>query len=314
MSSVYLFASGKGGVGKSTIAANLATLLARAGRSVALLDADIGLRCQDTLLGMENRVVFDLVDVAKGACRLSQALLTQADLPTLHLLPAAQFARARDLEPKALRRILSVLRRDHDFILIDCPAGLERGLRNVLNAGVDETVLVATPDDLCLRDAERTCAVMDGKKMPRPRLIVNRLKNDLVFSGDMYSAKTVSEVLDLPLLGEIPDEEAFTLAQLRGALVIDFACEGREALLRIAGRMNGASVPLPEYGKKRTSFFRRHFPPKIQPATMTEVRLPLPPGAAFVEKDFAPAVRPDPDPAEKKPSPTTEKEVSDDDF
>lgn len=273
MSSVYLFASGKGGVGKSTVTANLATLLARAGYHVALIDADIGLRSQDAFLGMENRVVYDLVDVARGKCLLSQALLSDLDLPGLRLLPAAQFARARDLSPKQLKKILSLLREDNDFILIDCPAGIERGLRTILNAGADETVLLVTPDDLCIRDAERTCVLIDDKRLPRPRLIVNRLNNDLIHDGLMYSARVVSDTLDLPLLGEIPEDPAFTLSQLKHGLVIDYRCEARLALLRIAGRMVGAAVDLPEYGLEKTPFLRRHFPPKITADPLREVHL-----------------------------------------
>ncbi len=273
MSSVYLFASGKGGVGKSTVTANLATLLARAGYTVALIDADIGLRSQDAFLGMENRVVYDLVDVALGKCLLSQALLSDLNLPGLQLLPAAQFARARDLTPKQLKRILSVLKENHDFVLIDCPAGIERGLRTILNAGADETILLVTPDDLCMRDAERTCSLIDDKHLPRPRIIVNRLNNDLIHDGLMYSARVVSDTLDLPLLGEIPEDPAFTLAQLKHALVIDYRCEARLALLRIAGRMAGASVELPEYGREKTPFLRRHFPARITEDPLREVRL-----------------------------------------
>ncbi len=273
MSSVCVFASGKGGVGKSTITAALATILARAGRSVVLIDADIGLRSLDALLGMENRVVYDLVDVARSRCLLSQALLSDPEMPKLQLLPAAQFARARDLTPKALKRILSVLRKDHDFILLDCPAGLERGLRNVLNAGADETVLVVTPDDLCIRDAERTGALIGGKQLPRPRIIVNRLQNDLIRSGVMLSAQAVAQTLDWPLLGEIPEDSAVLLAQLSHKSVVDYRCEARTALLRIAGRMVGTEVPLPEYGKEKTSFFRRHFPLRPVPDPMPEIRL-----------------------------------------
>ena len=270
---MYVFASGKGGVGKSTLAANLATLLARSGFQVALIDADIGLRSLDTLLGLENRVVYDLVDVARGHCRLEQALLSDLALPSLQLLPAAQFARARDLTPKALRRILTTLRQSCDYILIDCPAGIERGLRNVLNAGADETVLVLTPDDLCIRGAERTCGLIDDKRLPRPRLLINRLQNDLICAGQMLSARTVAETLDLPLLGEIPEDGAVLLAQLNHRLVLDYRCEARAALLRIAGRMAGATVPLPGFGTEKTPFFRRHFPPKPVLDPLRTVRL-----------------------------------------
>lgn len=264
MSTAYLFASGKGGVGKSTVTANLAAVLARAGHSVAVLDADIGLRCLDAMLGLENMVVYDLIDVAKGDCLLSQALLSVPDLPSLHLLPAAQFARSKDLDVKKLRLIVNLLKKEHEFVLIDCPAGLERGLRGVLHSDVEETVLVVTPDDICIRDAERTLGLISDKQLPRPRLIVNRLNNDLIFSREMYSAKTVSEVLDLPLLGEVPEDPAFCIAQLRHRLVTDYLCDAREAFLRIAGRMTGKDIPLPAYGESRAPFFRRHFPGKLR--------------------------------------------------
>ena len=261
MSKICLFASGKGGVGKSSVAACLAVLLARNGYRVTVIDADIGLRSQDILLNLENQIVFDLIDVARGRCLLSQALIASAELPDLKLLPASQFARCKELDPRKLKRILSLLKKDSEFILIDCPAGVERGLRNVLNAGANETALVLTPDDLCIRSAERVCSLIAEKKLPPPRLIVNRLDNDLVHSGLMYSARTVSELLDLPLLGEIPEDTAMRAAQLKHRLVIDYDCEARSALMRIANRLEGQNRTFPEYGKKKSSFFRRHFPP-----------------------------------------------------
>lgn len=265
MSTTYLFASGKGGAGKSTLTANLSILLAEKGKRVVLIDADLGLRSQDLLLGLENSVVYDLVDVAAGRCALEQALLEAPAAPGLHLLPAAQFARAKDLDPKKLGKIIARLQKNCDLILIDCPAGLERGLRNVLNAGCSpETVLVATPDDLSIRDAEQVITLTEGKKLSRPSLIVNRIRNDLVYSGEMYSARTVAELLDVPLLGEIPEDRAFCLAQLRHKHVVDYDCEARNALMRISGRMLGEEQNFPEYGKRRSSFFRRHFEPELR--------------------------------------------------
>ena len=267
MSVTYLFASGKGGVGKSTVTANLAVLLARSGRRTVLIDADIGLRSQDLFLNMENRVVYDLVDVARGRCLLSQAVLSSLEIPDLRLLPAAQFSRCRDLDPKKLKQLLSLLKKESDYILIDCPAGIERGLRNVLNAGADETVLVVTPDDLCIRGAERVAALIEEKELSRPRLIVNRLDNDLIHSGEMYSARTVSDLLNLALLGEIPEDRGIVVAQLRHRLVVDYVCEAREALLRIADRLRGSSPLLPSYGSRKTPFLRKHFPPALKEVT-----------------------------------------------
>lgn len=264
MSSVYLVLSGKGGVGKSAVTANLAIALARKGLRVAVVDADIGLRSQDVLLGVENRVSYDIIDVADKKCVLDQALLSAQDLPNLQLLPAAQFSRVKDLEQKRLRVILTALRMNNDYVLIDCPAGIEQGLRNVLNAGADEVLLIVTPDDLCMRDAERVTALLDKKGLPRPRLIVNRLDNDLIYDGEMYSAEVIAQTLDLPLFGEIPEDRAFCLAQLRHQPVLDYKCEARQAFLRIADRMAGAAVDLPEYGFEHSLFFRRHFPGKLK--------------------------------------------------
>ena len=192
MSVCYAVASGKGGVGKSVLTANIAACLSIAGERVLVVDADIGLRSQDALLGLENRVVYDLIDVARGDCEPVQAVLPCESYPSLHLLPAAQFERAKALEPKKFSGIIRKLRDSYDFILIDCPAGIERGLRNVLGAGADEFLLVATPDDISLRSAERTAQLIEAKKCPRPRLIVNRLDGELIRSGEMLSASAAS--------------------------------------------------------------------------------------------------------------------------
>lgn len=257
MSHSLCVASGKGGVGKSVITANLGAILARRGLSVVVIDADIGLRAQDTLLGLADNVVYDLVDVVKKDCVLDQALLSHSVIPGLFLLPAAQFARARALDPDRLRKILDILKQSYDFILIDCPAGLERGLRNVLNAGVDTTVLVVTPDDICIRDAERTAALMEAKHLPRPSLIVNRLDSSLISKGEMYFAHTVAETLDLLLLGEIPEDPVVYRSVLRHTLFTDYDCEARAAILRIAARLCGETVRFPAYGTHRGSRLRR---------------------------------------------------------
>jgi len=257
MSLSCCIASGKGGVGKSTVAANLAVALARSGSSVVVIDADIGLRAQDALLSMENQVVYDLVDVSHGDCLMDQALLTRPDEPNLFLLPAAQFARCRSLDPKELRKMILSLKEAHDFVLVDCPAGIERGLRNVLNAGIDETILLTTPDDVALRDAERVSQVMEAKHLPRPRLIVNRLDPHLIRQKEMMSAQTVADTLDLNLLGEIPEDATVYRSQLRHALFLDFDCEARQAILRIALRLKGREIPLPAYGSGRIPLWRR---------------------------------------------------------
>ena len=250
MNHCIAIASGKGGVGKSAITANLGAAISMLGRKVVLIDADIGLRSLDALLSLENNVVYDIIDLTSGDCELNNALLASEAYPGLYLLPAAQFRRAKALDPKQLRKILSLLRIFYDYILIDCPAGIERGLRNVLNAGVDDTILVTTPDDISLRSAERALQVIESKFLPRPRLIVNRLDADLVHSSEMMSARTVSEVVDLPLLGEIPEDQVFCRAMLRHSMLLSYQCEARSAFMRIAARLEGRTVPFPSYGQK----------------------------------------------------------------
>ena len=267
MSRSILIASGKGGVGKSVFTANLGAALAGMGASVVIIDADIGLRSQDAFLGLENFVIYDLIDVAEKDCTLDQALLECPSVSGLMLLPAAQFARVKNLDSGRLRKILRSLKAKHDYILIDAPAGIEKGLRNLMNAGTDESILLVTPDDICIRDAERTAQVFDGKDLSRPRLVVNRLDNDLISRGEMISARVIADTLDLPLLGEIPEDPAVYRSILRHKLFMDFDCPARSALLRIASRLQGTSVPFPEIGKARIPLLRRLFPKTIKEVT-----------------------------------------------
>lgn len=263
----WMIASGKGGVGKSTIAAALGLELARKGFRVCIVDADIGLRDQDAILGLENRIVYDLVDVANKECRLPQALVSPAEQPKLSLLPAAQFARAKELEPKAFRRILTQLKDTHDHVLIDCPAGIERSLRGLMSECIDETIVICTPDDVCIRNADRVCSLMEQKQLPRPQLIVNRLMPELIRAGEMYTAQVVAQTLDLSLLGEVPEESMFYRALLAHTSPMNVSCEGSAALARIADRMAGHSLPLPAYGTQPLPWYKRLFAPKIKEVT-----------------------------------------------
>ena len=266
MSTAWIIASGKGGVGKSTITACVGLSIAREGRKVCIIDGDVGLRDQDALLGLENRIVFDLLDVAEGHCRLEQALISPEDEPKLALLPASQFARAKELKPGAFRRILSRLKLLYDVVLIDCPAGIERSLRGLMNEAVDECILVCTPDDICIRNAERAAGVMEKKGLPRPRVIVNRLDEALIRGGEMYSASVVAATLDLELLGEIPDDAYVYRAALTHQSVMNIDCEARNALRRISYRMMGVTseAPLPGYGTQKLSWWQRLIQPTLK--------------------------------------------------
>lgn len=252
-----LVASGKGGVGKSTIVACLGVGLTRMTFRVCIIDADIGLRDQDAILGLENRIVYDVVDVCNKACSLEQALVSPIETPGLKLLPAAQIARCKDLDQKAFRRVLHELKETNDFVLIDCPAGVERGLRGVLSAEVDETVLVCTADDVCIRNAERVCDLFTKRELPRPQLIVNRLMPELIEAGEMYAAQVVAETLDLALLGEVPEDPTVYRALLRHLSPMALDCPGQEALTRIARRISGQTVPLPHYGTAKRGWLER---------------------------------------------------------
>lgn len=263
MSTAWIIASGKGGVGKSTITSCIGHAMAQEGKSVCIIDADIGLRDQDLMLGLQNNVVFDLLDVVNGVCDLDAALLSPEGSSRLSLLPASQFARAKELEPKDFRKLLTLIKSRFDVVLIDCPAGIERSLRGLLNREIDEAVLVCTPDDVCIRNVERACAVLLRKGMPHPRVIVNRLQPDLIRSGEMYSAETVSVTLDLQLLGEIPEDAAIYRAALQHVSPMELDCEARRAMTRITWRMLGSFnvAPLPRYGMDKLPWYRRIFKP-----------------------------------------------------
>ena len=259
MGTAWIIASGKGGVGKSTLSACLAMEIARNGQRVCIVDADIGLRDQDVLLGVQDCIVYDILDVANGICPVDDALVVPKpdELPNLSLLPASQFARAKELEAKAFRKILRTLKSNFDHVLIDAPAGIERSLRGLLSNEINECVLVCTPDDVCIRNAERTARVLRKKGLTAQRVIVNRLNPDYIRRGEMYAAQTVALTLDMPLLGEIPEDAEIYRALLHHQSVMEGESEGRNAIARIALRMTtDEDVPLPEYGQKRTLFQR----------------------------------------------------------
>ncbi len=267
MSQSILIASGKGGVGKSVLTASIGTALASRGLSVVIIDADIGLRSQDALLGLENSVVYDLIDVVTKGCALEDALLDCPSFPGLKLLPASQFARVRSLDCGRFRKILKSLKETSDFILIDSPAGIEKGLRNLMNAGPDLSLLIATPDDICIRDAERTAGIFVSKGLSRPQLIINRLDGELIAGGEMLSARVIAESLDLPLLGEVPEDPAVYRSILRHGFLINYDCPSRSAVLRIVCRLTGESVPFPEIGQRRIPLLRRLFRPTVKEVT-----------------------------------------------
>ena len=243
MSRVITITSGKGGVGKTTTSANLGTALAMQGARVAVVDADIGLRNLDVVMGLENRIVYDLVDVVEGRCRLRQALIKDKHFPDLCLLPAAQTRDKDAVTADDMIALCNQLRAEFDYVLIDCPAGIEGGFRNAI-AGADEVLIVTTPEVSAVRDADRIIGLVEAFEKGHPRLILNRLKLRMVNRGEMMSVEDVLQILAIDLIGVVPDDEAIVSATNRGEVaVLDRASPAGRAFADIARRIKGEQVP-----------------------------------------------------------------------
>lgn len=235
--------SGKGGVGKTTTSANLGVALARRGQRVVLIDADIGLRNLDVVLGLENRIVYDIVDVVEGLCRLKQALIRDKRYENLHLLPAAQTRDKSALTEAQLEALCEELKAEFDFVLIDSPAGIEHGFKNAV-AGADEALIVTTPDVSAVRDADRIIGLLESMEFPAPRLIINRFRPEMVKKGDMLDIDDVLEILAIDLIGVVPEDEQIVVSTNRGEPVAaDEKSSAGAAYRNIAGRLLGETVP-----------------------------------------------------------------------
>lgn len=240
---VVTITSGKGGVGKTTTTANLGVALASQGLRVACIDADIGLRNLDVVLGLENRIVYDLVDVVEGRCRLRQAMIRDKRLPELYLIPAAQTRDKSAVSPSDMVRLCNELRSEVDWILIDSPAGIERGFRNAI-APADMVIVVTNPEVSSVRDADRIIGLIEAEEKGPGRLIINRLKPGMVKRGEMLSTEDVVELLAIELIGIIPEDDAVVISTNRGApIAMDGKNQAGEAFRNIARRMQGESVP-----------------------------------------------------------------------
>ncbi|MCX5741790.1 MAG: septum site-determining protein MinD [Proteobacteria bacterium] len=246
MGRAIVITSGKGGVGKTTTTANLGTALAQLGFSVVLVDADIGLRNLDVVMGLENRIVFHLVDAIRGKCTLQKAMIKDRRLDNLWILPASQTDDKDAVTPDDMRRVIGELKAHHDFVLIDCPAGIEQGFKNAI-AGADEAIVVATPEVSSIRDADRVVGLLAQADVSA-RLIVNRISAHLVKRGDMLSQNDVIEILALELLGTVPMDDAVVATTNKG---IPAVLEGKglaaRELIRIAKRLAGVDVEVSEH-------------------------------------------------------------------
>ncbi len=256
MAKVITITSGKGGVGKTTTTANLAVALAQLGHKVAAVDADIGLRNLDVVMGLENRIVYDIVDVVEGRCRLRQALIRDKRLPELYLLPAAQTRDKTAVSPADMIRLCDQLRAEVDFVLIDSPAGIEQGYRNAV-APADEVLIITTPEVSAVRDADRIIGLIEAADKGPARLIINRIKPDMVRKGDMLDTRDVLDVLAITLIGIVPDDPSIIVSTNRGLpVVLENHTYAGIAFRNIARRLLGEEVPFMSL-EEPTGFFAR---------------------------------------------------------
>jgi septum site-determining protein MinD len=240
---VITVTSGKGGVGKTTATANMAAALADLGHKVVCIDADIGLRNLDVVLGLENRIVYDLVDVIEGRCRLRQAMIRDKRLPDLYLIPAAQTRDKSAVSPSDMIRLCDELRPEYDWILIDSPAGIERGFRNAV-APADIVVVVTNPEVSAVRDADRIIGLVEAEEKGPARLVINRIKSEMVRRGDMLAVDDVLELLAVELIGMIPEDENVLMGSNRGTPVaLDGKSRAGQAFRNIARRLRGENIP-----------------------------------------------------------------------
>ncbi|MBK7316877.1 septum site-determining protein MinD [Candidatus Villigracilis affinis] len=240
---VITVTSGKGGVGKTTAVANLATALAADGKKVVCIDGDIGLRNLDVIMGLENRIVYDIVDVIEGRCKLKQAMIRDKHHPDMYLIPAAQTRDKNAVSPSDMVRICNDLRPDTDFIIIDSPAGIERGFRNAI-AAADRVLVVTNPEVSAVRDADRVVGILEAEEKSNPALILNRLNPTLVRNNDMLSAEDVLDLLGIQLIGIVPEDESVIIGSNRGAPVVtDAKSRAGQAFRNIAKRIQGEAVP-----------------------------------------------------------------------
>jgi septum site-determining protein MinD len=250
---IILICSGKGGVGKTTLTANLGIALARQGQRTAVLDADFGLRNLDLLLGLENRIVYTAQEVLAGSCRLEQALVKHKQEPNLALLPAGNPRMLEWLQPEDMQRIVAMLRERHDVVLIDCPAGIEDGFKNAA-AAAQEAIVITTPEVSAVRDADRVIGLLNTRGITPVQLVLNRVRPKMMANQEMLSVDDVTDILALPLLGLVLEDEQVIVSTNRGEPLTLNGSQSPAALAytNIARRLCGEEVPLIDPAKART--------------------------------------------------------------
>lgn len=244
MGESIVITSGKGGVGKTTTTANIGTALAALGKKVVVIDGDTGLRNLDVLMGLENRIVYTIFDVVEGRCRLKQALIKDKRFPSLNLLPTAQIKDKDDLSSQDMLKVVQELKKEFDYVIIDCPAGIEQGFENSV-VGADRALVVVNPEITSVRDADRVIGKLDAKGLEDHGVIVNRLNYDMTKRGDMLDVTDIIETLSVRLIGVVPDDKQVTVATNKGEpIVLEEGSYAGQAFKNIALRITGEEVPI----------------------------------------------------------------------
>ncbi len=239
---MIVITSGKGSVGKTTTTANIGAGLAKTGKKVVVIDTDLGLRNLDVVMGLENRIVYNLVDVIEGNCRMKQALIKDKRYETLYLLPSAQTKDKTAISPGQMKKLTEELAEEYDYVLLDCPAGIEQGFQNAI-AGAGRAIVVTTPEVSAIRDADRIIGLLEKNTIKKIDLLINRIRIDMVKRGDMTSVEDVSEILAVNLLGVIPDDEKVVVGTNQGEPVVELDSMAGKAYLNICKRIAGEEVP-----------------------------------------------------------------------
>ncbi|SMB92172.1 septum site-determining protein MinD [Desulfonispora thiosulfatigenes DSM 11270] len=244
MGEVIVITSGKGGVGKTTTTANIGTALAAIGKKVVLLDTDIGLRNLDVIMGLENRIVYDIVDVAHKNCKLKQALIKDKRFAGLYLIPAAQTKDKNAICAEDMDKLCEELKQDFEYVIIDCPAGIEQGFKNAIS-GADKAFVVTTPEVSAVRDADRIIGLLEANSLKDPKLIINRIRPEMVKRGDMMNIDDMIDILAIDMIGVVPEDEYIVVSSNKGEpAVLDMNSKAGQAYRNIAKRILGENVPL----------------------------------------------------------------------
>jgi septum site-determining protein MinD len=247
MSEVIVITSGKGGVGKTTTSANLGTALSLENKKTVIVDADIGLRNLDVVMGLENRIVYDIVDVVEGTCRLKQALIKDKRFDNLFLLPAAQTRDKNAIKSEQMVELCQELKESFDYVIMDCPAGIEQGFKNAI-AGCDRAIVVTNPEISAVRDADRIIGLLEANEIKDIKLVINRIKQDMVNRGDMMDKQDIIEILAIDLIGLVPDDESIIISTNKGEpAILDSKSPAGQAYKNIAKRVLGEEVPFQEF-------------------------------------------------------------------